>query len=656
MLKMIAAALALGAATAAMPVAASAQQAAATERVPVSVFAQLPFMANPVISPSGRYLATKLRVEGRQHLAILDLDTPGSQPLLLGTEGDFDELDDVQFQDWDWVGDDHLVVTASSPQNYQGERYTAVRLIAYNRANRRRTLLDWEDSISMTGILWKSREGEPRILAQRVARLYGYEGLGTPDVVEINVATGRTRVVQRPNPEVQNWFADGNGVIRMGVSGDRRSGRTRILYRSNANESLRTISNERQDRYGDAPIPQVFLDQVDRALVSSNHEGFSRLYEVDLATMTMGDQVFGVEGYDIGGPIPNRDGNGLDGVVAIEEGVTFHWMNPRMREIQSVLEEGFGRKRARIVSANEGRTRLVVAVGAPNQAGAFYLYDTTSGNLTRLAWVNETLRDREMNPVRTIRYRASDGQQIPAVLTLPRHREHRNLPLIVMPHGGPWARDYEAWDAFGWTQALAELGYAVIQPNYRGSTGFGKAWTELADGNWGTRMQDDLNDAITALAEQGIADPARVCMMGWSYGGYAASRAAQRDGDKYRCTISGAGVHDIPEMVRYDRRYLGRYGSTFIGGAATDLRDVSPAYYAQQFSIPIMIIHGAKDQRVPVAQSRDLVRRLRAAGKREGTDFVYIEQPRNTHHLPLEADRIQVLEEVQRFLAQHNPA
>jgi dipeptidyl aminopeptidase/acylaminoacyl peptidase len=169
-------------------------------------------------------------------------------------------------------------------------------------------------------------------------------------------------------------------------------------------------------------------------------------------------------------------------------------------------------------------------------------------------------------------------------------------------------------------------------------------------------MQDDLNDAVSYLAAQGIADPKRVCIFGWSYGGYAASRAAQRDGDKYRCAISGAGVHDLPDMVAYDRNYLGRYGSSYIGSAASKLADVSPARFAKQYSIPIMIVHGAKDERVPVAQSRRLVERLKAAGNVERRDFVYIEQPRNTHHLPLEADRIQLLEEMKKFLDKHNPA
>ena len=634
----------------------AATASAADAPVPVAVFARIPFMSQPVLSPSGRYLAVNLRVSGHQNLAIIDLQNRAAQPLLVGTEGEFDRLNDVSIDNWVWADDDNLVVQASSLQVIQGQRYTDQRVIGFNRVSGRLTVLGSRDALLVGRILWRSRSGSPRLLLERVSTQHGYEGLNMPEVVEVDVVTGAFRVVQQPNALVSSWYADGEGVVRMGISRDRESGRLRIMYRSSGRENFRTISNERQQRYGDLLVPDIFLAAPDRALVTSNAGGFSALYELDLNTMTPGNRVFGVDGYDITQVIPNRERNALAGVMTIQDGITFHWTDPRLREIQAVLEETFGRNKVRIASMNEARTRLVALVGGPNQAGAYYLYDTRDGSLVRLAWVNEALQNREMNPVSTIRYRASDGREIPAVLTLPRSRPARNLPLIVMPHGGPWARDYESWDPFGWTQALAELGYAVIQPNYRGSTGFGKAWTELADGNWGERMQDDLNDAITALAQRGIADPARVCMLGWSYGGYAASRAAQRDGRRYRCAISGAGVHDIPEMVRYDRSYLGRYGSSFIGGASTDLRNVSPAYYAAQYAAPILIVHGARDMRVPVQQSRDLVRRLRAAGKREGRDYVYLEQRRNTHNLPLEEDRIQFLETVQRFLAQHNPA
>ena len=620
----------------------------------MAAFAQHPFMSDPVLSPSGRFLAAKLRVSGEKYLAILDLQNRGAQPLMVGKDGAFDKREDVVIDDWEWADDDNLIVRASSPQDFEGERYVSVRLLGFNRSSGKVTPLGWDNAISGARILWKSREGSPRILVERYSGAYGWEGLNRPEVAEIDVLTGRYNVVTKPNPLVSSWYADGTGAVRMGVGHDRESGKTRILYRSGGSGVFRTVHNEKEERYGTSLVPVLFLAEPDKALVLSDAGGVAELYEMDMKTMALGRKVHGTPGYDLEFVIPNRERNAAAGVVTVRDAVEVNWMEPRQKTIQAMLDEGFGKNKARIVSTDEKREMMVVDVGGPNQAGAYYLYNSAKGDLTRLAWSNEFFKDREMNPVRTIRYRASDGKEIPAVLTVPRGREAKNLPLNVLPHGGPWARDFEQWDH--WSQALAELGYAVVQPNYRGSTGFGKAWTELADGNWGERMQDDLDDSITALAQLGIADPKRVCMFGWSYGGYAASRAAQRDGGRYRCAISGAGVHDIPAMARYDRNYLGRYGSSFIGGAATDLKGVSPAYFPEKFSIPIMIVHGAKDVRVPVAQSRELVRKLKKAGKREGIDFVYLEQPRNTHHLPLEEDRRQLLEEMKKFLAMHNPA
>lgn len=371
--------------------------------------------------------------------------------------------------------------------------------------------------------------------------------------------------------------------------------------------------------------------------------------------MELGKKLFSVPGYDVAAIAANRAGNSLSRVSLIEDRAKRIYFEPVMKEIQTALNEVYGAGNAMIVSADKERSKVIFRLGGPDQAGSFRLFDTATGDVKLIGWVNDDLKDMKLNPVKTVRYQASDGKQISAVLTLPRLKKgEKNLAAIVLPHGGPWARDYETWDM--WAQPLAELGYVVVQPNFRGSSGFGKDWEAASDGNWGMRMQDDLNDAVTYLASQGIIDSKRVCIFGWSYGGYAASRAAQRDGDKYRCAISGAGVHDLPDMVAYDRDYLGRYGSKYIGSAASQLADVSPARHASEFSAPIMIVHGAKDQRVPVDQSRNLVKRLRSAGKVEGRDFIYIEQPRNTHHLPLEEDRIQLLEEMKKFLAQHNPA
>lgn len=635
---------------------AGAQQQAGV--VPLETFAEFPAIQAPKISPGGKVIAAKIRFQGGQALAILPIGA-GAKPEIIARDGAFDEAGDFVMQSWRWADDDNLVIELTSRQFFFNQWIDASRLIAYNRSSRKTTPLAWRGAkFSASRILWMSREGPPTILLERTPESESYERLGLPEVVKVDVLTGKvTDIVQRPSPSIHNWYADGKGVVRLGTGYDRGSGKLTAMYRSDAGGNLETIFSARYDRFEGAPLPEIFLNEPDKALAVSRHEGLWAVYELDLKTLAIGKKVFGITGYDIADVSAGRTGDRMEAVVAVERRPTAYYFDPRLKEIQQMLEETFGKGNAFIVSTDRAREMIVARVAPSGAPGAFYVYDTRTGGMGRLGWVNATIEDRQLNPVKTVRYRASDGKEIEAVLTMPRHRAgEKSLPLIVLPHGGPWARDDESWEYVPWAQPLAELGYVVIQPNFRGSSGYGKEWEKAADGNWGERMQDDLNDAVTHLAAQGIADPKRVCMMGWSYGGYAASRAAQRDGSKYRCAISGAGVHDLPAMVEYDKDYLGTYAAKTALGAAGKLRAVSPGLFPKQYSAPILIIHGEKDRRVPVRQSRDLVGRLKAAGKVEGRDFVYVELPRETHDLLLESSRLRVLREAKAFLDRHNPA
>jgi dipeptidyl aminopeptidase/acylaminoacyl peptidase len=224
-----------------------------------------------------------------------------------------------------------------------------------------------------------------------------------------------------------------------------------------------------------------------------------------------------------------------------------------------------------------------------------------------------------------------------------------------MPHGGPFVRDSENWD---WqVQFLANRGYAVLQPNYRGSSGYGTAFAAKGKGQWGLAMQDDLNDAVDWAVKEGLADEKRVCIVGGSYGGYAAMRAAQRDGAKYRCAVSYAGVSDLSAMTRYDRRFLNSGGrADWLQQQAPDYAAVSPINYPGQFSTPILLMHGKKDRRVQVGQSREMAEKLKQAGKIAGRDFIYVEQPLADHFFSRQADRLDFLQRLDAFLKEHNPA
>ena len=197
----------------------------------------------------------------------------------------------------------------------------------------------------------------------------------------------------------------------------------------------------------------------------------------------------------------------------------------------------------------------------------------------------------------------------------------------------------------------------VIQPNYRGSGGYGKAFEKLGrePGGYGKRMQDDLTDLLNAYAAKGVVDPKRACIMGWSYGGYASARGAQRDPGLWKCAISGAGVYDMAMMNRWDADNLGKFNSGF-QATSDDPDGISPAQHTNGKWAPILIVAGERDQRIPMEQSRTLVGNLRKAGKVEGRDFRYIVQPQGTHNLPYDDVHVQWITEALGWLGRFNPA
>lgn len=629
-------------------------------RVDTAVFGKRPFMRSPRLSPDGTKIAVMMTKDGVDFLGYIDVTKPGSAPVFFAQAEEFREAGDRTIGSWRFVGNRTIVFTVASREILGGRRSDVLRLVTYDLESKKISPLAWDGAGgSGAGILFIDDEKETILVSRDVLKEMNYSG--NPEVIEVDVRSGKFKTVMRPNVEVRSWLVDGKGVIRAGVGSDSDSGKQRLMYRSDANGILKTISNEADSTFtGTQIVPDIFLDEPDMAYATSNKDGFRKVYKVDLKTMQIvGEPVFGVKGYDIDGVIANETGNALAGVSYTSTKQRTRWFDPRLAEVQKLMDEDFGRGNAQILSTNDGDTKILMRIAKVNAPGGYYLFDTETGNLNLVGWAHPVIKDFELNPTNSVRYKASDGMEIEAVVTYPRHRpSRRNLPVIVMPHGGPYGvRDQEEFGFFPWHQAMAELGYVVIQPNYRGSGGYGKEFVKEGrkPNGYGLRMQDDLNDVLTWFGQTGLIDPKRACLMGWSYGGYATARGAQRDPDKWKCAIAGAGVYDFPMMKAYDTRAFGDFGANF-QATADDLIGISSARNTDGPWSPILIVAGLRDARIPIEQSRTLVSRLKSSGKKEGTDFRYVEQPKGTHNLPYEDVHIEWLKEAEAWAERFNPA
>ena len=307
-----------------------------------------------------------------------------------------------------------------------------------------------------------------------------------------------------------------------------------------------------------------------------------------------------------------------------------------------------------LVSWSDDWSRVVVLVFGPSYGAGYFFVDMTTHKASPIGNLYDGID--AISPESWIAYTAADGRVIHAYLTLPMGRTAQNLPLVVLPHGGPHSRDEPGFDWL--SQGIASRGYAVLQPEFRGSYGFGKDLLWAGFGEFGKKMQTDLSDGVRALAAKGVIDPKRVCIVGASYGGYAALAGATLDTGVYRCAVSDAGVSDLHKLVaRMDNSVddeSERFWDRFLGVKDTDdakLDAISPIKHVDKVSIPILLIHGRDDTRVPFAQSQDMADALKAAGK--PVEFVKLDG--EDHFLSRSATRLQMLEATVKFLETNNP-
>ena len=342
-----------------------------------------------------------------------------------------------------------------------------------------------------------------------------------------------------------------------------------------------------------------------------------------------------------------------------EDGRTYKFLDPAAEGAWRSVSVAFRNKRVQFVSWSEDMRQMVVLTEGAGDPGTYQLVDLDR-RTAEIVGSRYPLTPEQVGEVRPISYEAADGMRIPGYLTLPPGvTDPKDLPLVVLPHGGPASRDTLGFD--WWAQGLASRGYAVLQPNFRGSDGLGQAHLEAGYGQWGRKMQTDLSDGVRWLASQGIVDPKWVCIVGASYGGYAAMAGPTIDPGVYRCAVAVAGVSDLRAMVQWSSSQAGardapavRYWNRFMGAdrlGDRDLDAISPAKLADRADAPILLLHGRDDTVVPFVQSRMFADALKAAGK----PYELIELNGEDHWLSRAETRQRMLNETVRFLETHNP-
>lgn len=643
------------AAALASPRVAAAQPANAPAKPPIApagaevpewirAYAQLPFLTEARLSPDGRRIAARTSEDGVEKISIWTVGAgPEQRPITLHTQN----VESIR-----WAGDHRILVTvlvfairAENGVFYMGPSH---RIVKWDLQTRQPSILGTSTGI-FDQVIFMDPEARYVLLSSQTSIDK------TPSVVRVDLATNQSVEVERPRRGVWSWHADASGVVRVGV--DYNENRTRIFYRDAAGQPLRLIETRRNLADSNVIDDLRFTGGGGRGIIVTNAaNGRFGVYEYDFAADTRGAALFEHPVADVTEAYFAPDGS-LDGVRYDEDRPRFHWRNPQLAELQETIDRAFPNKTNVIVNRSRDGNRALIWSSAADDPGTYYVFDRAARQMETFASPYDSLADIPHSQVRPISYRSRDGLTIRGYLTLPRGRPERGLPLIVLPHGGPFLRDNWVFDPE--VQFLATQGYAVLQANFRGSTGYGRDFVARGFGQLGAGMIDDLEDGVDWLAGQGTVDPGRVCIMGYSYGGYAAIWAATRSPGRYRCAISFAGPSDIRTLLRHTargssaRRYFRTYRQQIEGNPAVDLDAISPWRQASRLRVPALIGHGNSDHIVPVEQSQRLVQALTRA---QVSNIESVFYDKAGHNFTVAAEREDFLNRVRIFLARHNPA
>jgi len=509
------------------------------------------------------------------------------------------------------------MTTSGSDAKLLGQRQSIYDL---GLAQRDAAVLDWNGARDGKVLMERVYvpEGGRAAIESRLAK--SKSGLGVDLVDTRNL---RSTTVEPPRDEASHYMTDGRGNVRVMTVVEQSatgalSGRVKYFYRTKGSRDWKTLV-EFAD-YEDQVQPLAVDADIDSLYLLKKKNGRFALYTVKLDGSLAEKLIAEHPRVDIDGVERIGDGHRVIGYTFSDEMNEVEYFDPEFHALSESLSNALPNKPGvKFVDATADGTKLLLFAGGDNDPGRFYLFDRNSKVLNEAMLERPQLEGRKLASTKPVSIPASGGVQIPAYLTLPPGKEAaRGLPAVIMPHGGPSARDYWGFDPL--VQFLAARGYAVLQPQYRGSAGYGDDWLgENALKNWRTAIAD-ISASARWLGSQGIADPNRLAIFGWSYGGYAALQSAIVDPQLYKAVIAVAPVTDFT-MLKED--YVGFTSAELVArdiGSGPNLIEGSPLRRAAEIQVPVLLAHGDLDANVAFRHSEKMAGALRSAGKQ--VDFL----------------------------------
>lgn len=612
--------------------------------VPLTTFAASHAFANPLISPTGHYVAVRAELDGRELVSVIDLEL--RRPATMA------RLTKEQSYEWHrWAGPTTVLISISQPSRVLGEELRLTRLVALDVATKRHWIIGPSRmGIEGDNLLHVAKDGSSILLAYQKS-IYDW-----PSVYRISLGdpNAKGELVQRPVKGIWNWYADDAGVVRMGTGWMRR--KLRVTYRKSAAERFREIARLGEGDYEEFwNVVHIISGSDEGYVLDEDEDGRVSLKRFNYATREPIETIYRNDEWDLVDGWLDENGKPL-AVDFVDDRDRRVWLDPEMAKLQRDFEKALGVDEVWIGSRSDDGGRMLVSAGGETDPGVLYVYDASTRHLDAFGEFRPELDISLLARPRPVTYVARDGTKIAAYLTLPKGRIPKKLPLIILPHGGPFGvRDKLTYDDD--VQVLANRGYAILQPNFRGSDGYGSKFEELGFGQIGRAMQDDLDDAMDWAVAQGIADAGRVCVVGASYGGYAAMWAVVRNPERYRCAASFAGVSDWKKQLRYDANFFSRKGrrkwqDRVRGKEEFNLDLVSPAHTIYRLERPLLVAHGEEDSSVPFSQFQLVHKAAQLAGV--PIEVLIFED--EGHGFTNPANKTKWYAKLTEFLAKHNPA